>query len=90
MCSNWGFNDYCQLSNSSSVNAIEYYESNSTQIIKPKSNKNYYNDDYVYLFAMLEMDHSVRVSIQFCVLINVYFDPISLIIMVINLNTLGW
>jgi len=77
MCSNWGFTDYCQLSNSSSVNTIEYYEPNNTQIIRPRSNKKYYNDDYVYLFAMLEMDHSVTVSIQFCVLINVYFDIIT-------------
>jgi len=64
MCSNWGFNDYCQLSNSSSVNTIEYYEPNITQIIRPRSKKNYYNDDYVYLFAILEMDRSVEVSIQ--------------------------
>ncbi|XP_015372484.1 PREDICTED: major facilitator superfamily domain-containing protein 6-B-like isoform X2 [Diuraphis noxia] len=62
MCSNWGFNDYCELSNSSSINNIEYYEPNSTQIIKPRSNKNYYNDDYVYLFAMLEMAHSLKVE----------------------------
>ncbi|KAL5233970.1 hypothetical protein ACI65C_001380 [Semiaphis heraclei] len=59
MCSKWGFNDYCQLSNSSSVDTIEYYEPNNTKIIRPRSKKNYYNDDYVYLFAILEMDRSV-------------------------------
>jgi len=64
MCSNWGFNDYCQLSNSSIVNAIEYYEPNTTTTIRPRSNKNYNDDDYVYISATLEMDHSVDVSIK--------------------------
>lgn len=68
MCSNWGFNDYCQLPNSSSVNTIEYHEPNNSQIVRPKSNKNYYNDEFVYLSATLEMNHSVKVSLQFCVL----------------------
>jgi len=85
MCSSWGFKDYCQLSNAPIVNAIEYYEPNNSQTIRPKSNKNYYNDDYVYLSATLEMNHSVKVSIQLCVLIsvliNIYFDPGSLIIL---------
>jgi len=85
MCSNWGFKDYCPLSNLSIVNAIEYYEPNSSQIIRPRSNKNYYDDDYVYLSATLEMNHSVNVSIQLCVLIliliNIYFDPESSIIL---------
>lgn len=85
MCSNWGFKDYCQLSNSSIVNAIEYYEPNTSQIIRPRSNKNYYNDDYVYLSTTLEMDHSVNVSIQLCILIsvlmNIYLDSESLIML---------
>lgn len=70
MCSNWGFKDYCQLSNSSILNAIEYYEPNNSKTIRPRSNNNYYNDDYVYLSATLEMNHSVNVSIKLCVLCN--------------------
>lgn len=62
ICSNWGFNEYCQLSNSFSANTIDYYESNNSQIIRPNINKNYYDDDYVYLFSMLEMKHTVAVN----------------------------
>lgn len=61
MCSNWGFNDYCLFSNSSSVKAIDYYEPKNSQIIRTKSNKKYFNDDHVYLFVMIEMMHSVNV-----------------------------
>jgi len=63
MCSNWGFNDYCLFSNSSSVNTIDYYEPKNSQIIRTKSNKKYFNDDHVYLFVLIEMIHSVNVSI---------------------------
>jgi len=65
MCSNWKFIDYCPLSNSSSVNTIDYYEPNNSQIIKSKLKKNYYNDDHVYLFALIEIKHTVTVSILF-------------------------
>jgi len=62
MCLNWGFNDYCPLSNSSSV-VKDYYVPNNSQIIRTKSNKNFYNNDYVYLFVSIEMMHTVNVSI---------------------------
>lgn len=63
MCKNWKFNDYCPASNSSNLNALDTNNPKSLQKIKPGSKKNnYYNDDHVYLFALMQMNFTDHVS----------------------------
>lgn len=59
------------------MNTIDYYGPNISQI-RPKLMNSYSDDDFVYLFALIEMHGSPYVCIQFCALINMlYFAPVS-------------
>lgn len=59
MCNAWHFNDYCFNNNS-----VE-------QEIKSKSNKSYYNNDPVYLYAAIPTNFTDHVNIKLLNIINI-------------------
>lgn len=56
LCKSWKFYEYCSVPNTS--NAIDSIEPKNLQKNNFKSNKKYYNDDLVYLYADILMNHT--------------------------------